>query len=424
MSVAVLTRPDFLKASQIPIWVVITGNVRSGKEFRRMFGQALELREKGLVDGIRFVTWQGELEQAPGLEHALTRAGISILTIAPPRPDPKVHPLFHGYVYHQRKCLQFGLRSLPQDCFVLKARTDFAEERFDAMVATLFGTPGLSLQVEIASPVIGTRLFSYDVRPDYLFYWDDIVFSGLRDDLLKVNNFDLGYQFIHPGHISCAETQLFSPLFLRHYPVLAWFFENVHGESFSQILQRWVSGGCASPLPALVMDILAAYFHILSRYVVLPQAAGSAAAPLTLGAFFTPCPELGVKRFSHPWASHKLVSQCLLERLRGPEAFADAHLAALAAAMRKMDADASTRGALSPTFEDDLRCFTTFGESLGIKPLIAQTQLIPAQVQEPFHAAEFLDAVELPEKRQLSRWQQRQKGARTKAATWVLQKLL
>ncbi len=389
-----------------------------------MFGQALELREKGLVEGIRFVTWLGELEQAPGLEQALTEAGVSILTVEPPRPDPRVHPLFHGYVYHQRKALHFALRSLPQDCFVLKARTDFAEERFDSMVATLFATPGMILEVDIPSPVISTRLFSYDARPDHLFYWDDIVFSGMRDDLLKFNNFDLTCEFIYPGHVSCAEIRLFSPLFLQHYPVLAWFFENINGERFAQTLQRWLSSGGSTPMPTLLKDILASYFHILSRYVLLPKSDGSLDFPITLETFFTANSELEVIAFSHPWASHKLISKRLLDRLIGPEEFEEPNLAAIVSAMRKMDTDLSLRGTLSSTFDHDLREFVEFAGHFEINPLVFQNHLIPARQKQPCDSTEFLNAVELPEKRHLSRWQQRKLGARTKAANWVLQKLL
>ncbi|NJM39144.1 MAG: hypothetical protein HC845_15545, partial [Akkermansiaceae bacterium] len=81
------------------------------------------------------------------------------------------------------------------------------------MAATLFGDSSLTLGVDIPSPILRTRLFSYDARPDYFFYWDDIVFSGMRDDLMQLNNFDISCDFIQPGHFSPAESRLFAPTF-------------------------------------------------------------------------------------------------------------------------------------------------------------------------------------------------------------------
>lgn len=424
MSPSTLRRPDFIESNRTPVWVVITGNVRSGKEFRRMFEQVTELRKTGCIDGIRFVTWKGELEQAPGLEEALVGAGVSILCVEPPIPAPGVHPLFHGYVYHQRKALHFALRSLPPDAFVLKARTDFAEERFDSMVATLFQQPTAELRVGISSPILDTRLFTYDARPDHLFYWDDIVFSGMRNDLLKFNNFDLTCDFIYPGHVSCAEIRLFSPLFLKHYPVLAWFFENVHGEGFARLLKLWLSTAEPPPLPALVNNILASYFHILSRYLILPKSDQPVGVPIHLGSFFTPDSDLGVIDFRSPWNSHKLVSQYLLDRLRSNEEFNDFNLAAVASLMRRMDSDVESRGALPVAMNEELAEFSRFAEHYGTAPIISQEQLISPVAEGPHVHGRFLEHVELPEKRRPSRWEQKKLGARKKLGNWILERLL
>lgn len=417
-------RPGFLAANRTPVWVVITGNVRSGREFRRMFEQATELRAKGCIDGIRFVTWKGELEQAPGLERALVGAGVSILTVEPPAPAPKIHPLFHGYVYHQRKALHYALQSLPSEAFILKARTDFAEERFDSMVEALFQQPTAELRVRISSPILDSRLFTYDARPDHLFYWDDIVFSGMRNDLLKLNNFELTCDFIHPGHVSCAETRLFSPLFLAHYPVLAWFFENVRGESFARLLTVWLSASEPLPLPTLAKTILASYFHILSRYLILPKSNPAINFPIHLGSFFTPNYDLGVIDFPSPWASHKLVSQYLLDRLLCDEEFEDANLASIVALMRRMDSEVQSRGAISSGFEAELGEFKRFTAHYGIETIVAQAHLITATSTSSHNHGRFLEKVQLPEKRQLSRWQQKKLGAKKQLGNWVLKKLL
>ena len=419
-----LHRPEFLKSSGIPVWIVVTGNVRSGREFRGIFSKILALRDSGLVDGIRFVTWHGELESAPGLEQTLVALGISILTIQEPVAEPKVHPLFHGFVYHQRKALHFALESLPENSYVLKARTDFAEERFDSMVDALFRNPSLDLEIGIPNPILKTRLFSFDARPDYLFYWDDIVFSGLRDDLLRLNNFDLSSEFIYPGHVFPAECRLFAPLFLDHYPVLRWFFENIDGREFSELLQLWISNDQEITLPALIRNVLASYLHILSRYVLLPSAESTSPLPIQLKNFFTESEKVGVKSFLHPWSSHKLYSQILLDRLLNGELFEDKELGEVTTLMRQMDDDVASRGVMPIKMEESLLELVTFAGRFGLHLFTSQTRLIPSAATLPLHSSSLLDLIELPEKRHLSWWKQKYTGLRRSAAKYLIRKLL
>lgn len=419
-----LNRPKFLKSSGIPVWIVVTGNVRSGLEFRGIFSKILALRDLDLVDGIRFVTWHRELESTPGLEQTLVALGISILTIQEPVVEPKIHPLFHGFVYHQRKALHFALESLPENSYVLKARTDLAEERFDAMVEALFRNPSLDLEIGIPEPVLKTRLFSFDARPDYLFYWDDIVFSGLRNDLLRLNNFDLSSEFIYPSHVFPAECRLFAPLFLNHYPVLRWFFENIDGREFSQLLQLWISYDQEIPLPALVRNVLASYLHILSRYVLLPSAGSTFTLPIQLKNFFTESEKFCVKSFSHPWSSHKLYSQILLDCLLDSELFEDKELGKVTTMMRQMDYDVASRGAMPVKMEESLLELAAFAGRFGSHLFTPQTFLIPSAATNPLPSSSLLDSIVLPEKRQLSWWKQKTNGLRRSTANYLIRKLL
>lgn len=416
-----MQRPSFLIPNQTPIWVLVTGNVRSGSEFKEIFRQVLDLRDQGLVDGIRFATWKNDLDHSVGLATSLAELGISTVAIESPKADPKVHPLFHGYVYHQRKSLHFGLKSLPADCFVLKARTDFAEERFDSMIRTLFGNQSQDLHVDLIEPILKTRLFSYDARTDYLFYWDDIVFSGMRDDLLGLNNFDLACEFIYPEHFFPAEVRLFAPLFLKKYPVLDWFFENVHGEKFAELLQRWSTVDNRLPLPILIRAVLAAYFHILSRYIVLPKGVSSCVGDLALADFFRPADELGVKSFPAPWPSHKLIFSTLLDQIRDLKAFGDPELEILFTAVRRMDSDLAARGAMPANLDSAYKEFKQFAESFDLDLLVPQYQLI---LPVAGGGGGRLEKLHLPEKRHLSRWEGKKLGLKRAAAQWALRKLL
>jgi hypothetical protein len=420
-----MIRPSFIANQEIPIWVVITGNIRSGKEFKQIFQQIFRLRENKLIDGILFATWKNELDQAPGLEQVLVNSGVSILEIEPPIVDPKIHPLFHGYVYHQRKALHFALRSLPFNCFVLKARTDFAEERFASMVQTLFRGQDVKLETGISSPILQTRLFTYDARPDFFFYWDDIVFSGMRDDLIQLNNFDIACDFTQPGHFTPAESRLFAPLFLKHYPILQWFFENISGEKFAQLLHCWSLCTEQRPLPALIVDILASYFHIVSRYTILPNPDFLPEATISLHDFFRPNSNLGIKEFSHPWKSHKLYNHFLLEQLRKPGNILDENLTLIEHAIYEMDSNVKARGAMPLDFEQKRKDLEEFARHFECQPFVCQINLTSAAPAAPVEVFEnSLEQITMPEKRHLSWIQQKKLGARKSTANWLLRKLL
>ncbi|HEY5793207.1 MAG TPA: hypothetical protein VIS74_07905 [Chthoniobacterales bacterium] len=400
---------------------MITGNVRSGREFRGIFEQVFELRRQGLVDGILFATWRDELRKFPSLGKTLADQGVTTVAIEPPAALPAIHPLFHGYVLHQRKALHFALCSLPADCFVLKARTDFAEERFASMAQSLFREDSPSLRVNLPQPILQTRLFTFDARTDYFFYWDDIVFCGMRDDLLALNNFELSPEVIYPAQLFAAEMRLFAPLFLKHYPVLAWFFENVHGEKFGRALQRWAEAGDAVPLPVLAREILAAYFHILSRYLLLPEAAGELGGPLSLRQFFQDSPGRGVKRFPTPWPSHKLVSAAPMRSLAEGRDGDDVEMAELLTRLERLDSDPAARRELRADLESRSGELVEFGRRFGEEISVCPVWRIPAD--SPAESP-GLGSLELPEKRFLSRWGQRKLGVRRNLARWVLKNIL
>lgn len=428
------SRPTFLRERNIPIWILITGNLRSGREFRKSIAQAIDLRTRGLVDAIRLVTWTGELQQAPGLENALVSAGISILTVDPPPPDPRIHPLFHSYTLYQRKQLHFGLQSLPPGVFVLKSRTDFSEQRFAAMTSALFTIDGADIATRIPSPILQSRIFTFDSRPDFLFYWDDIVFSGIREDLQKINNFDISFSLTHQDTKSCTEVRLFSPLFLNHYPLLQWFFENVDGRKFANLLHAWAASPTHVPLPCLAKEILASYLHILKNYLLLPTPEHRPAAPsstsslpatITLKSFISPNPDLGVSSFSHPWPSHKLIDASLLDWLAADRPSHDPILHDILTRIRQMDDDPQSRGTVPSAFTPSIDDFTRFAQSFNISLLKPQSVLIPAQSASPAQSsADFLENIPMPEKRHLPRWKQKSNALRKHLASYLLRKCL
>ncbi|MFK7852162.1 MAG: hypothetical protein AB8D78_14390, partial [Akkermansiaceae bacterium] len=368
---------------------------------------------------------QDDLDSAPGLESTLKAAGISVIGLKPPSPAPKIHPLFHGYLYHQRKSLRFALDALPPGSYVLKARTDFAEERFDAMVEAIFDDDAIDSKTSLADPILESRLFTYDARPDHFFYWDDIVFSGTREDLVELNNFDISYEVLFPAHFFSAECSLYAPLFLSRYPLLRWFFENTNGKNFAEMVSKWVSSDTKQPLPELAIRILASYFHILSRYLILPEGHSKSGQPISLKSFFTPDEKIGVEAYPNPWPSHKLRSNTLLKILQKPEChITERTLSEIITMMNQMDGSPSLRGEIPENFEDLIQNFASFDENLGTSayaPQYQRPEVSPSDIPVDISS---LDSITLPEKRHLSWTESKVLGARRKMADFAFDKLL
>ncbi|NJM37490.1 MAG: hypothetical protein HC845_06285, partial [Akkermansiaceae bacterium] len=202
------------------------------------------------------------------------------------------------------------------------------------------------------------------------------------------------------------------------------FTENIRGEEFARLLHVWSSTVASEPLPTLITGILASYFHVLSRYVVLPHYGSALRQPISLKSFFTPNSELGVMEFSKPWASHKLFNQCLPDRLRERENFEDKNLATIADAMRQMDSETESRGILPSDFEKAKRELKDFSTRFGCDVLISQAHLISEKTVDLKKIEKSLEQVKMPEKRHLSWLQQKKLGARRNTAEWILRKIV
>lgn len=354
--------------------LVITGLIRDGPEFKWVLQYALELRGTGFLKQIVFSTWMGEIDRLVGLRQLLKMAGVIIVETASPPRTPFINPIGYGNNFSQKLTLYSGLQVVEPGSFVIKARTDLVRDRLLACVETLSRTDENSLQSNhrsIIDPVCG-KIFTYDVIIERPFYWDDIVFTGTREEMLEMLDFESIFDIAFETKDCPTEVRFFARRFLRHYPVLEYAFANWNISQLAKVIQCWVGKPLHTqlehPLPRLLKSWLDSQFHILSRYLILPTKtdANINLNELTLLDFYTGTKDCSIAPLSREfkqWHCHKIHSGDVLRALSDPDIdIKDPALQKLRSRLYIMDSDPSMRGAMPvpselPEAEAELRAF-------------------------------------------------------------------
>lgn len=300
-----------------PVWAVVPGLIRDLPVLARILNRLLVLRAAGRLDVILVSTWHGHVSGRPELRAAFDQAGIRWVECEEPRPNPSGHNL------HQMKAVHAGLRACPRDAFVLKLRTDKVDLAHPVMAGMIDNALTGRLDLEPAPPpgwpkVFGKRVAVAAGHLLKMFYLSDQVFFGLRDDLLKLLNFDLRY--VELFGMPITEQWWFSYPFIDRFPI------------FQDVLKVQGVPLGNPPLPAeivpallgndLFLDALATYLRILNAYFrigFLPPGhpfyaqAPEALAAVTYGRWFL---ELG-----HPFGcntdqkTHYFLNDCWIAPL-------------------------------------------------------------------------------------------------------------
>lgn len=100
------------------VWILITGNIRDPDGLSSRFDFLINLQERGLISGVVFSTWIGELEKFPSLREKFKRPNFILVE----SETPSI--MARGSLVHQMVQLEHGLAACPDDCFVLRMRTD------------------------------------------------------------------------------------------------------------------------------------------------------------------------------------------------------------------------------------------------------------------------------------------------------------
>ncbi|WP_410211952.1 hypothetical protein [Aquirhabdus sp.] len=209
-------------------WVLVTGVIRDEQFLVDRFNFLFKLKEKGDIEQVVFSTWIGEIDKFKNIAALIKQ--YNFVLVASQEPDL----ICTGHYLHQVVSLKNGLDVCPDDSFILRTRTDKCGPEsgfFDDLIESFFEKRNYIRPLEDA-----TSLFSYKVgiqgghtkssaEIPSVFFWNDRLYFGYKQDLLKFVNFDiLAFDFkkIIP------EELLFSYPFLTRYPIFNIFYEAVN----------------------------------------------------------------------------------------------------------------------------------------------------------------------------------------------------
>lgn len=106
------------------VWSVVCGAIRDELELRLVLDELLKMRSERTIQGIVISTWKGDFDSFPQLRKEIEQNDIEIIEQVP--LDNRIQIGRTNSVNYLRQAMQMqkALDRLPEDCFVLKARTD------------------------------------------------------------------------------------------------------------------------------------------------------------------------------------------------------------------------------------------------------------------------------------------------------------
>ncbi|WP_424360154.1 hypothetical protein [Methylocystis parvus] len=196
-----------------PANILVCGKIREQGEFQREIDRYLQWRAAGLVERIVFSSWVEDFHAHRAVFDALERNGVEIVISEQPRLK------IVGHAFHQLKSIDAGLTLFGADDLILRTRTDKVFTGFDlAFTLNRFASappPGEG------SP-FSKRLTIQVSVPFQPYFFNDMVFLGLKRDIAKLASFDLWFDL--RGTIMNPEQIIHFGPFSRMRPVVRDFF--------------------------------------------------------------------------------------------------------------------------------------------------------------------------------------------------------
>ncbi|MDR2420210.1 MAG: hypothetical protein LBD40_02785 [Puniceicoccales bacterium] len=100
-------------------WAVMCGSLRSIIEFKLSLARLCDMRGRGMLEGIVFSTWKGEVDAFPGLRKTLTGLDICVVESVCPTKEQVGQRETYSIVV-QKEQLFRGCLCVPEDVFILK----------------------------------------------------------------------------------------------------------------------------------------------------------------------------------------------------------------------------------------------------------------------------------------------------------------
>ncbi|MBO0458490.1 hypothetical protein JZO77_17285 [Enterococcus hulanensis] len=251
-------------------WAVVCGAVREELELRLVIDKLLEMRESELISGILLSTWNKEFDRFSELRKQLEDNDIRIIEQAP--LESRMTITRTNSINYMRQALQFqaALDQLPNDCFVLKARTDRSLHQILQIEDQLLKEPkkvGFSNeQIAKNMPhIFEYKMTIFNARIQRIFNFSDFVFWGHISDVRKLINFNLAELNFNRDLV--ANTQWFLYPFSEQFPIIRDYFRFVNFRplifGMKEYFDQEQYDEC---FPEFFYRVYASYLLILSYY--------------------------------------------------------------------------------------------------------------------------------------------------------------
>ena len=168
-------------------WALVTGAVRNELYLRVIIVKLCDMRDKGQIEGIVLSTWKGDVDAFSGLRDELIKCGV--ILVETPYIEEAAENKFNQLIYaRQNTSINRGLSVIPDDCFVIKLRTDFLVG-FKFFLDHIFGEKfDDKIKTYGAFPIFYRRKMTFGGKYDarHIMFCIDRFFYGYKQDLKKV----------------------------------------------------------------------------------------------------------------------------------------------------------------------------------------------------------------------------------------------
>lgn len=251
-------------------WAVVCGAVREELDLRLAINKLLEMRESGIISGILLSTWEKEFDRFPELRKQLEDNEVRIIEQRPLEFRMTISRT--NSINYMRQALQFqaALDQLPEDCFVLKARTDRSLHQILQIESQLFEEPkkvGFSSeQMNKKMPhIFDYKITIFNARIQRIFNFSDFVFWGHISDVRKFINFNLAELNFNRDLV--ANTQWFLYPFIEKFPVIRDYFRFINFRPLIFGMKEYFDQDqYDEKFPEFFYRVYASYLSILSYY--------------------------------------------------------------------------------------------------------------------------------------------------------------
>lgn len=204
--------------------ILFCGLVRNCNGFINKIKVSHALKKEGVVDGIIFSTWKGEVEKYSGLVKFLDEMDVVIVEL----DEPNLR--LPGHIIHQMKTLFFGLDLMSEESLVLKLRPDLGALDHNIIKKAFIDYHKYSSVEGVGSAykykiVLGG---GFIFQP---FYLNDITFMGVCSELKKMVNMDLKNEIVYSN--MAPEQWYHTPVFLSKFKLFDCYFRAQRGFDFN-----------------------------------------------------------------------------------------------------------------------------------------------------------------------------------------------